>query len=142
VSAETIPASLRRAAKLMRERAETASQGPWKSWLEGRDHEGGDSFIQTAGTWDLVIGYESAAGDHGWVKQWDADQDYIAAMHPLVAAAVADLLDKIAMDPDMLGRVGCDEAIAIARAYLGETGADLDRAEAVAAIDDDLGEQM
>jgi len=48
---------------------------------------------------------------------------FIASMHPAVALAVADLLDKIAwmgeMDKEMLGRVGCDEAIAIAMAYLG-----------------------
>jgi hypothetical protein len=49
---------------------------------------------------------------------------YFAGMHPGVALAVADLLDKIAwmgeVDPELLGRVGCDEAVAIARAYLGK----------------------
>ena len=123
--------TIRRAATLMRERAEAASQGPWKSWLEGRDHEGGDSFIQTTGRWDLTIGYESAAGDHGWVKQWDADQDYIASWHPIVALAVADWLDGAAEDArdafqqpngewEMPHYGAVSSALRIARAYLGE----------------------
>jgi hypothetical protein len=48
---------------------------------------------------------------------------YVAGMHPGVALAIADWLDKIAwmvkLDPEMLGRVGCDEAIATAREFLG-----------------------
>lgn len=40
--------------------------------------------------------------------------------------AVADLLDKIAwmaeMDPDLIERVGGDETLAVARAYLGTGG--------------------
>jgi hypothetical protein len=43
---------------------------------------------------------------------------------PLVGAALAELLDKIAwmvgIDPDLMGRVGCEEVLKIARAYLGE----------------------
>jgi hypothetical protein len=48
---------------------------------------------------------------------------FIASMGPHFALAVAALLDKIAWmgesDKDQLARVGCDEAIAIARAFLG-----------------------
>ena len=35
-------------------RAERATAGPWKFWLEGRNHEGGDDFLQTAGE-DLYV---------------------------------------------------------------------------------------
>jgi len=42
-------------------------------------------------------------------------------------AAVAALLDKIAwmigIDPDLVGRIGVDETLAVARAYLGEVPA-------------------
>jgi hypothetical protein len=62
-------------------------------------------------------------------KEWKADHAdavYVAGMHPGVALKLAGLLDKIAwmgeLDPDMLYRVGCDEAIATARAFLGTEG--------------------
>jgi hypothetical protein len=30
-------------------RCELATPGPWKSWVEGRDHDSGDNFIMTGG---------------------------------------------------------------------------------------------
>ena len=33
----------------IRKRAENATKGPWKAFVEGRDHECGSSFIQTQG---------------------------------------------------------------------------------------------
>ena len=33
----------------IKERCEKATPGPWKSYIEGRDHTSGSSFIRTAG---------------------------------------------------------------------------------------------
>lgn len=101
-------ALLKDAATLMRERAGRVP----KTWRLGR------SQIIAVGT-DRLDGAD-VIGE----CQVPERAAYVASMHPGVALAVADLLDKIAwmgsLDPEMLGRVGCDEAIAIARAYLGE----------------------
>jgi hypothetical protein len=48
------------------ERANRATPGPWRSFIEGRDHWGGSNFIQTSGE-DI----EFAGATH-------ADQDFIA----------------------------------------------------------------
>ena len=56
-----------------------ASQGPWRSYIEGRDHSSGDSFIQTPGADIYLIG---ASG---------ADQDFIAAARQDVARLVAEV---------------------------------------------------
>ena len=113
--------TLRRAAKLMRERAEAASPGPWHQLCMGSE---GCSVINDGHLRERK--HVSFSGRKEW-KSDHADATYIASWHPLVALAVADLLDKLAwmgeLDPDLLGRVGCDEAIAIARAYLGEPDA-------------------
>lgn len=93
-------ATMRSAAKLMRERAEAASPGPWKFFLEGRDHWGGDSIIQTGGDYDLTLDLTPQPTDvsrrRQWLGQWSADQDCIAGMHPGVALAVADWLEETA----------------------------------------------
>jgi len=111
--------TLRRAAKLMRERAEAASPGPWHQMCMGSE---GCSVLNDGHLRDRK--HVSFSGRKEW-KADHADATYIASWHPLVAVAVADLLDKLAwmgeLDPGLLSRVGCDEAIAIARAYLGET---------------------
>jgi hypothetical protein len=31
----------------IRARCQAATRGPWKAWIEGRDHESGSSFIMT-----------------------------------------------------------------------------------------------
>jgi hypothetical protein len=49
-------------------------------------------------------------------------------MDLLVALALADLLGRIAwmvkLDGELAGRVGVDETLAVARAYLAEPGAE------------------
>ncbi len=95
---------LRRAASLMRERAEAATRGPW-----------------------VVDGY----GKDGWQVNGDGtvfadchvfqnDADHIASWHPAVALAVADWLEA---DATVIERHGLDvtvsKAYAVARAYLG-----------------------
>lgn len=57
-----------------------ASPGPWKSYVEGRDHMSGGSFIQTAGDDVYLMGGGSA------------DQDFIAAAYN----ALPDLIAEIA----------------------------------------------
>lgn len=115
--------TLRRAAKLMRERAEAAAPGPWL----------GVTGIFREGEWPCVI---TAQGDPKDPQTWllgagngganrEADADHAGFWHPLVAAAVADLLDREAAlidaqvfpqsDPDME-----KYPLAVARAYLGE----------------------
>jgi len=106
--------TLRKAAALMREKASEASDGPWKSWVEGRDHWGGDSMIGTA---------DDAGGDvyvrvgEGYHPRWEADQDYIASMHPLIGLALADLLDDSAAYYEGLS---ADEAAFVASALGGD----------------------
>lgn len=52
--------------KAIRDRCEAATAGPWKSYIEGRDHESGSSFIRTSGE-DIELSGAT-----------DADQDFIA----------------------------------------------------------------
>ncbi|MEJ0032425.1 MAG: hypothetical protein WDO15_19660 [Bacteroidota bacterium] len=47
-------------------RCQNATPGPWVSFVEGRDHESGSSFIQTSG------------GDIELLGTSTADQDFIA----------------------------------------------------------------
>jgi hypothetical protein len=97
-------ALLRRAAGLMRERAGLVPPPPWFPAVHDVTTHDGLDVIASSG---LTVRAQ-----------------YVASWHPGVVLAVADLLDKIAwmgeMDEGLLGRVGCDEVIAIARAYLGE----------------------
>ena len=67
---------------------DAATGGPWKAYIEGRDHESGSSFIQTAGT-DIELTGAS-----------DADYDFIASARQDVprllreVRALRDLLTK------------------------------------------------
>lgn len=124
MSAET----LRRAAALMRERAEAATPGPW----EFRPRRGFQSVSDSPAT----IGFVDTAGYFVMLREgmWATENDmsYVASWHPAVALAVADWLDATAAridagrDPQHGGRRnhswrGSREALAVARAYLGET---------------------
>lgn len=108
MSAET---TLRRAAALMRERAEAARAGVWFS--EG---------VEVAARWRdprsvaLTYGSEVPEGNV-------ANAAHIASWHPAVTLAVADLLDYLAPLAD--GPWGpdstIDRAVRIAECYLGES---------------------
>ncbi len=63
----------------MQARADAATQGPWRSWVEGRDHTSGDSFIQTAGE-DIYL-----------TGATDADQDFIAAARQDIPRLLAEI---------------------------------------------------
>lgn len=117
---ETSAQELREAAKLIRERAQAATPGPWQHMCLGSE---GCLVLRANGTVrERGHGRVARFGQKEW-KADHADADYVAGMHPGVALKVADLLGKIAwmgeLDPDILSRAGCDEAIAIARAFLG-----------------------
>ena len=60
-------------------RSEAATPGPWRSFVEGRDHTSGDSFIRTSGD-DLYLTGASVA-----------DQDFIASARQDVPALAAEI---------------------------------------------------
>lgn len=111
--------TLRRAAALMRERAEAATPGPWRPvaglWRTETFAAviGPKGVPDDAGTWLMATGRGAASQE--------ADADHAASWHPLVALAVADCLDAAATAWET-GDVGWGEALAVARAYLGQEG--------------------
>lgn len=56
-----------------------ATPGPWRSYIEGRDHDSGSSFIATSGQ-DIYLTGAS-----------QADQDFIASARHDVLALVAEV---------------------------------------------------
>ena len=106
--------TLRRAAALMRERAEAATSGPW---LADRVHSGGVMGVAVTAPVELTAD-GSIIGVTDIVVP--ADGHHIASWHPAVALAVADWLDEAADVADMNGFIESDAALAVARAYLGE----------------------
>jgi len=103
---------LRRAAKLMRERADAALSGPWVT--------------------DGAEIHEMETGERLWVgetldiedrEQGEWNAQHIASWHPAVALAVADWLDYVAENPMFVGQIPkySTFAQAVARAYLGES---------------------
>jgi hypothetical protein len=92
---------LRRAAALMRERVEALSLPPF-----------GDAVEDWTSEWLVSAGFDGA------------DADHIASWHPDVALAVAKSLDTLAeaVEDDYfdLGDFVVRDALAVARAYLGE----------------------
>lgn len=95
---------LRRAAALMRERAEAATPGPWSNRRGPGEH---------------VVRHDSGAPLAATNTR--ADRRHIASWHPLVALAVADWLEaqaySIYVTPDLPSAAA---ALIAARAYLGE----------------------
>jgi hypothetical protein len=71
----------------MKGRVEATTPGPWKSYFEGRDHTGGDSFIQTL-TQDIYISAEDYAGGKG---HFCADQDFIANAKQDIPRLIAEV---------------------------------------------------
>ncbi|HEY1177559.1 MAG TPA: hypothetical protein VGF17_15485 [Phytomonospora sp.] len=115
--------TLRRAAQLMRERAEAANAGPWTAepiGSEGYRVYGAPAVgitprhkrrpVVAACTWEPFLASK-------------ADAEHIAAWHPAVAIAVAAWLDSEAMyveDFGLAADVTTAHAVAVAEAYLGE----------------------
>ena len=109
---ETPAETIRRAAALMRERAEAAmrdgaSKPPWAVGAR-----------QSCGCCEVVT---DADGSQITVAD-DRQSGHIASWHPFAALAVADWLDAAAQAWDE--GMEWDEALAVARAYLGEAARD------------------
>ena len=106
--------TLRKAAALMRERAEAALRGPWEAL--GSEHALGYFDVVQPADMDREIA----------ARVWPSNAEHIASWHPAVALAVADWLDGVAWaidSDDELAEPGFGEptaAFAVARAYLGE----------------------
>lgn len=65
-------------------RCEATSPGPWKSYIEGRDHESGDNFI--------MIGEGDTRGDDLYIYQGThADQDFIANARQDIPRLIAEI---------------------------------------------------
>ena len=60
-------------------RCDASTPGPWKSFVEGRDHTSGDSFIATAGDDIYLLGATSA------------DQDFIATARQNIPTLIAEI---------------------------------------------------
>jgi hypothetical protein len=119
---ESPAATIRRAASLMRERAEAAAEGPWHPVAGIWGDEIATAVIARDGdpsdphTWLLATGFGDA-------PQQKATAEHAASWHPLVALAVAVWLDIEATIaergmPDESGSI--HPALVVARAYLGE----------------------
>lgn len=61
------------------QRAEQATPGPWKSYIEGRDHFGGSDFIMTAGE-DIEL-----------MGATEADYDFVAGARQDIPLLVAEI---------------------------------------------------
>jgi hypothetical protein len=72
----------------MQRRADAASQGPWKSWIEGRDQESGSTFIQIGGDDDRD---EDMYVDRDDTPTSDADLDFIAAARQDIPRLIAEV---------------------------------------------------
>lgn len=110
---------LRRAAALMRERAEAATAGPWEPLVLGSEGyavvQSQDPSVKRRRKRPASVTYES-------FDECRADAAHIAGMDPAVAKAVADLLDDVADDWGTPGPAADDawrHEVAVARAYLG-----------------------
>lgn len=99
---------LRRAAYLMRERANAVGEGPWESYP-----------LPDAGPNRWTMTGVGVAGDdmgHRTETMFRPDAEHIASWHPAVALAVADWLDAEFDHP--WGPTF--EAITVAETYLGQ----------------------
>ncbi len=119
---------LREAARLMRERAEAATDGPWTV-----DDPGMGRTKEIFGP----IGALPGLGRQLPVAErvFGRDAKHIASWHPTVALVVADWLDAVAtrieeihdalpfsarLTLDSLNVTAAEQALAVARAYLGK----------------------
>lgn len=128
VEARAAIETLRRAASQMRERAESATQGPWSG--EAIGSEGHHVFAPEGSRAPMKGRARVAACTWRAWNETDVDAEHIASWHPDVALAVADLLDNeasliIAVDaiPEFFGATNSarvDLLLALARTYLGE----------------------
>jgi hypothetical protein len=125
---------IRRAAALMRERAQEASGGGSWRYEDGEsvgawtlyDEHWNIATLTTYDTESYNYAERMPAARHPGYIDPDANGRHIASWHPAVALAIADWLDYAAdnwgeTDPRFVGRPGAHitPALAVARAYLG-----------------------
>lgn len=70
--------------RAIRARCDAATKAPWESFVEGRDHNGGDSFIRTGGLDDSSPDLYVAGGT-------TQDQDFIAHARQDVPRLLAEV---------------------------------------------------
>lgn len=88
---------LRDAAKVLRERAEAATPGPWRAMEY--DNYPGDEGVALLGSASTVTGSHMIGYFHvGEQAQMEADGAIAATMHPGVALVLADWLDVAGAD--------------------------------------------
>ncbi|MCL2611967.1 MAG: hypothetical protein FWD95_01905 [Nocardioidaceae bacterium] len=119
--------TLRQAAALIRSRAKAATPGPWRFtdseavndvWAGGMVvvSDDADPIANVQDEW-----YENDPGEPAPVN----DAEHIASWNPVVALAVADLLDAVALVADHYPPLqirpdsAASRALVLARAYLG-----------------------
>lgn len=114
---------LRRAAALMRERAEAATPGPWSA-MDYDDYPG-DEGVALLGAAATVTSSHMIGYFHvGTQAQMEADGAHAASWHPAAALEVAVWLE---VEAAAIGRwdqstpAKTTAALAVARAYLGES---------------------
>lgn len=108
---------LREAARLIRERANAASPGPWHQMCMGSE---GCSVLNDGRLRDRK--HVSFSGRKEWWAD-HADAVHVASWDPEVALAVADWLDAEADDAARFP-LRFPQALAVARAYLNKKNAD------------------
>ena len=116
---------LRRAAALMRERAQAATPGPWGVGNDTNVVRGVE--VTGPGSYTCI---QSVAEVDDYRCDWDRDEaveispecdaEHIASWDPDVALAAADLVWRLAQCWDALPQYVQFAALAKARAYLGE----------------------
>jgi hypothetical protein len=62
----------------IKKRVEMATKGPWKSYIEGRDHSSGSDFIMTGVPENEDIWSKARGTDMELTGATKADQDFIA----------------------------------------------------------------
>jgi hypothetical protein len=87
--------------KEIESRCNAASPGPWKSFVEGRDHESGDSFIMTGIANAENIWSNNRGTDIYLTGATKADQDFIASARQ----DIPRLLDEIAKLKSQLSKL-------------------------------------
>lgn len=106
--------TLRRAAALMRERAEAATPGPW---LVEDDEIEFNVLVDEGGPGVMYVARQFNQGH----SEGERDAEHVASWHPDVALAVADWLDIAAIVVERTGEPTemVRGALAVATAYLG-----------------------
>ena len=108
MTAETTGDELRAAADKLRKIAESATPGPWRSH---DTHLGQYGHTATVLSGDRTDNSDPRGHLRAWLptmsqESWDetrnvwADAAFIAAMHPGIGAALADLLEAVSYAPD------------------------------------------